>query len=72
MIPQVNILPLNALKIPEIEDNKAENELSENIRDWRTNISKTWNALVDDFIQIETSDKPILPYLSSKQRWLNY
>jgi len=70
MIPQVNILPLNALKIPEIEDNKAENELSENIRDWRTNISKTWNALVDDFIQIETSDKPILPYLSSKQRWL--
>lgn len=70
MIPQVNNLPLNALKIPEIKDNKAENELSENISDWRTNISKTWNALVDDFIQIETSDKPILPYLSTKQRWL--
>jgi uroporphyrin-3 C-methyltransferase len=70
MIPQVNNLPLNALKIPEIEDNKAENELSENISDWRTNISKTWNSLVDDFIQIETSDKPVLPYLSTKQRWL--
>jgi uroporphyrin-3 C-methyltransferase len=70
MIPQVNNLPLNALKIPEIEDNKAENELSDNISDWRTNISKTWNALVDDFIQIETSDKPVLPYLSTKQRWL--
>jgi uroporphyrin-3 C-methyltransferase len=25
---------------------------------------------VDDFIQVETSDKPILPYLSTKQRWL--
>jgi uroporphyrin-3 C-methyltransferase len=70
MIPQVNNLPLNALKIPEIEDNKAENELSDNISDWRTNISKTWNALVDDFIQIETSDKPVLPYLSTEQRWL--
>jgi uroporphyrin-3 C-methyltransferase len=70
MIPQVNNLPLNALKIPEIEDNKAENELSESISDWRVNISKTWNSLVDDFIQIETSDKPVLPYLSTKQRWL--
>jgi len=70
MLPQVNNLPLNALKIPEIEDNKAANELSQNISDWRTNISKTWNSLVDDFIQIETSDKPVLPYLSTKQRWL--
>ena len=26
--------------------------------------------MVDDFIQVETSDKPILPYLSIKQRWL--
>lgn len=70
MIPQVNNLPLNALKIPAIEENKAQNELSENIGDWRSNLSKTWDSLVDDFIQIETSEKPVLPYLSSKQRWL--
>lgn len=70
MIPQVNNLPLNALKIPEIEENKAQNELSENIGDWRANLSKTWDSLVDDFIQIETSEKPIFPYLSTKQRWL--
>ena len=70
MIPQVNNLPLNTLKIPEITGNKEQNELSDNISDWRTNISKTWNSLVDDFIQIETSNKPILPYLSTKQRWL--
>jgi len=70
MIPQVNNLPLNALNIPEIQDNKAQNELSENIGDWRSNLSKTWDSLVDDFIQIDTSEKPILPYLSTKQRWL--
>lgn len=70
MIPQVNNLPLNALKIPEIEENKAQTELSENIGDWRSNLSKTWDSLVDDFIQIETSEKPVLPYLSTKQRWL--
>ncbi|MFT4732526.1 MAG: uroporphyrin-3 C-methyltransferase [Gammaproteobacteria bacterium] len=70
MIPQVNNLPLNTLKIPEITGNEEQNELSDNISDWRTNISKTWNSLVDDFIQIETSNKPILPYLSTKQRWL--
>ncbi len=70
MIPQVNNLPLNALKIPAIEENKAQNELSENIGDWRSNLGKTWDSLVDDFIQIETSEKPVLPYLSSKQRWL--
>ncbi|WP_412972632.1 uroporphyrinogen-III C-methyltransferase [Glaciecola sp. MF2-115] len=70
MISQVQDLPLNALKIPEIEENAAQNELSDSVSDWRTNISKTWNSLVDDFIQVETSDKPILPYLSTKQRWL--
>ena len=70
MIPQVDDLPLNALKIPEFEEDTAKNELSDNVSDWRTNISKTWNSLVDDFIQVETSDKPILPYLSIKQRWL--
>lgn len=70
MIPQVKNLPLNALKIPEIEDNKEQNELSENISDWRSNLSKTWNSLVDDFIQVDTTDTPIMPYLSTKQRWL--
>lgn len=70
MLVQVNNLPLNALNIPEMEDKTTQNELSNNIGDWRTNIAKTWDALVDDFIQIETSDKPILPYLSTKQRWL--
>ena len=70
MLEQVNNLPLNALKIPEIDDNQAQNELSDSIGDWRSNIGKTWDSLVDDFIQIETSDKPILPYLSTKQRWL--
>jgi uroporphyrin-3 C-methyltransferase len=70
MIPQVDKLPLNALKLPEIEDNSAKNELSDDISDWRSNIGKTWESLVDDFIQVDRSDKPILPYLSSKQRWL--
>lgn len=70
MIPQVNSLPLNAFKIPEIEEDEAAKELSDNVSDWRTNLSKSWAALVDDFIQIETSNQPVLPYLSTKQRWL--
>lgn len=70
MISQVDKLPLNAMKIQEFEPNPAATELSDDIADWQENLSKTWTAIVDDFIQVDVSDEPILPYLSTKQRWL--
>lgn len=70
MLIQVDQLPLNALKIPEFEENEAADRLSDDVADWQENLSKTWDAIRDDFIQVETSNEPILPYLSTKQRWL--
>ncbi len=70
MITQVDQLPLNAMKIQEFEPNPAATELSDDVADWQENLSKTWTAIVDDFIQVDVSDEPILPYLSTKQRWL--
>ncbi|MBF7073516.1 uroporphyrinogen-III C-methyltransferase [Glaciecola sp. MH2013] len=70
MLVQVDQLSLKALEIPEFEENEAANRLSDDLSDWQENLSKTWDAIVDDFIQVETSNEPILPYLSTKQRWL--
>jgi uroporphyrin-3 C-methyltransferase len=70
MITQVDQLPLNAMKIQEFEADPAATELSDDIADWQENLSKTWTAIVDDFIQVDFSDQPILPYLSTKQKWL--
>lgn len=70
MITQVDKLPLNAMKVQEFEQNPAATELSDDVADWQENLSKTWTAIVDDFIQIDFSDQPILPYLSTKQKWL--
>ena len=70
MVIQVDQLPLKAMEIPEFEESEAAKRLSNDVADWQENLSKTWDAIVDDFIQVESSNEPILPYLSTKQRWL--
>ena len=69
MLPQVNGLSLNKLKLPEssIEDDSA---LSESVSDWRKNLAKTWESIVGDLISIDYVDQPLEPYLAERQQWL--
>ena len=70
MIPQVEKLDIAALQIPEPTNAQASSELSEDVSDWRANLSKTWQAIRDDFISISRTEQAIEPYLSDKQQWL--
>lgn len=70
MIPQVEKLEIAALNIPETGAQQQANDLSEDLSDWRSNLSKTWQAIRDDFISISRTEKAIEPYLSEKQQWL--
>jgi uroporphyrin-3 C-methyltransferase len=68
MLPKVSELPLDKLQLPEPEVKDL--TLSEDISDWRQNLALTWEALVDDLINIDYQDKPLEPYLAERQQWL--
>jgi uroporphyrin-3 C-methyltransferase len=70
MIPQVEQLAIATLQIPTREQAQQTTELSENVSDWRSNLSKTWQAIRDDFISVSRTEQAIEPYLSDKQQWL--
>ena len=44
-------------------------EVSSDIKDWSKNLSKSWNAFVEDFIVINTRDVKVQALLSPEQNW---
>ena len=70
MREQIVNLPVNAVVLPEPVEPELDTELSEDPRDWRTNLSKTWNAIVSDFMTITRREQAVAPYLSEQQTWL--
>lgn len=69
MQPKVSELPLDKLQLPE-SDVDEDLTVSEDVSDWRDNLSKTWKSLVGDVISIDYAQKPLAPYLSERQQWL--
>ncbi|MFC3123178.1 uroporphyrinogen-III C-methyltransferase [Agaribacter flavus] len=69
MLTQVNSLPLNTFVLPETTE-KEDLTLSSDPADWKENLSRTWRAIVGDFISIKHVDAPIEPYLAERQQWL--
>jgi uroporphyrin-3 C-methyltransferase len=69
MLPKVSELPLDTLQLPE-SNIEQDLTLSEDVNDWRQNLSKTWKSIVNDLISIDYVDKPLEPYLAERQQWL--
>ncbi len=69
MKSKIDSLPLDTLKLPETEPSE-DLTLSNEASDWRQNLSKTWKAIVGDFISIKQIDAPLEPYLAERQQWL--
>jgi uroporphyrin-3 C-methyltransferase len=69
MLPQVSSLPLDTLKLPEPPSDESL-ALTDNVSDWRSNLSAVWHSIVEDFITITPVDKPLEPYLAERQQWL--
>jgi len=70
MIPQVENLTMTTIDIPASEDSNDAGELSDQVSDWRSNLTKVWRSIVQDFISVSRNEQPIEPYLADKQRWL--
>lgn len=69
MLPQVSSLPLDTLKLPEPPKEESVT-LTDDVSDWRSNLSAVWHSIVEDFITITPVDKPLEPYLAERQQWL--
>ncbi|WP_404392548.1 uroporphyrinogen-III C-methyltransferase [Pseudoalteromonas phenolica] len=70
LLNQVDTLPLVTLQLPETRQ-QAPAELSTEVSDWQTNLKRTWQGLVDDFIKIRERDVTVIdPLLDAQEQQL--
>ncbi|CAH9065567.1 hypothetical protein PSECIP111854_03710 [Pseudoalteromonas sp. CIP111854] len=70
MLQQVDDLALKMLQLPELKP-QIDNQLSGDVGDFKSNFKKTWQALVDDFIQVRTREIAVIdPLLDAEQQQL--
>lgn len=67
---QVDTLPLDMVVLPDAEEQQVREELSDSVSDWRTNLKRSWQGIVDDFITVRRRTEQTRPLLSDKQQWL--
>jgi len=65
---QVNNLPLVTMSASEQATNADAFTLSDNIADWRENLSKTWNNFLETFVVIHSKVGELDPILPAEQR----
>ncbi|MCW8091113.1 uroporphyrinogen-III C-methyltransferase [Alteromonas sp. ASW11-130] len=68
LLPQVDKLPLDTFERPL---DPTQEKVSDSVDDWKANIKRVWRSLVDDFVSVKRTDKPIEPMMSEQQQWLN-
>ncbi len=70
MLPLIEALPVDALRLPDPEPGQEVQALTNSISDWRENLSRSWDALVEDFITIKRRETAVEPYMSEQAQWL--
>jgi len=70
LLNQVDILPLNMVKLPSLVNNAEQETLSEDISDWQANLKHSWSLLVDDFIKVNERTEKIEPLLTQEEQSL--
>lgn len=69
MLAKVDTLPLDKLQLPEPEATE-DLTLSEDVSDFRENLSRTWRAIVGPLYRVSDLEQPLEPYLAERQQWL--
>ena len=65
---QVDILPLAVEEIGKGQDSDKALELSDDISDWQTNLTKTWQKFLNDFIRVRQRTGSIEPLIAPNQQ----
>jgi len=64
MEKQLKSLPLAMIKIPESTSIDEKFELTEDTKDWRSNLTKTWHKFLADFITVSRRTANVEPLMS--------
>lgn len=68
MSKQVAQLPLAIEEIGKMGDKQADLNLSDDINDWQSNLAKTWQKFLNDFIRVRQRSGSIEPLMSPEQQ----
>ncbi|MGI2260301.1 uroporphyrinogen-III C-methyltransferase [Shewanella sp. GXUN23E] len=69
IINNLDKLPLNRAEMTASQAATDNSQLSDSLADWKSNLAKTWQALLDDFIVIRPRTTDKAPLLSPDQQW---
>lgn len=68
LIGQVDSLPLNMVQLADAISAPEQENLSQDVSDWRANLARSWRKLTDDFITIRKRSAPIEPLLDEREQ----
>jgi len=68
MNKQVSQLPLAIVDLEKEGEKEANLDLSDDINDWQTNLAKTWQKFLNDFIRVRQRSGSIEPLMSPQQQ----
>ncbi|WP_028107909.1 uroporphyrinogen-III C-methyltransferase [Ferrimonas futtsuensis] len=69
LITSVDRWLLNRVELPDLAQTEVSDSPSDSVSDWKSNLAKSWNALVDDFITIRRRQGELQPLLAPEQEW---
>ncbi|MBD1388003.1 uroporphyrinogen-III C-methyltransferase [Neiella sp. HB171785] len=69
LISQLDMLPLNALEIPDSVGPQNAQTVTNDPSDWRQNLMQSWRHFVDGFIAVNRRADGATPLLPPEQRW---
>ncbi|GIU27689.1 uroporphyrinogen-III C-methyltransferase [Shewanella sp. MBTL60-007] len=69
IIDSLDKLPLNRAETHFSADELADTEVSDSIGDWQSNLAKSWQALIDDFVIVRKRTTDAAPLLEPDQQW---
>ncbi len=62
-------LPLNRAETHFSADELADTQVSDSLDDWQSNLAKSWQALIDDFVIVRKRTTDAAPLLEPDQQW---
>ncbi|GIU36641.1 uroporphyrinogen-III C-methyltransferase [Shewanella schlegeliana] len=69
VIDNLDKLPLNRAETHFSADELADTEVSDSLGDWQSNLAKSWQALIDDFVIVRKRTTDAAPLLEPDQQW---
>ncbi|MGS0675475.1 uroporphyrinogen-III C-methyltransferase [Shewanella sp. 0m-4] len=69
IITGLDKLPLNRAETHFSAEELSDNKVSDSLDDWQSNLAKSWQALIDDFVIIRKRTTDAAPLLEPDQQW---